>query len=139
MAKVKEVKDLKVMVVDDISSFRDIITKILTELGIILIVEASTGLEAWEKIALESKGVEKFDLVISDINMPKMSGMDLLKNIREFNRTAKLPFILVSTESEQHIILQALQLEISDYLLKPYDRELAIKKLKKVLTKIIYA
>jgi two-component system chemotaxis response regulator CheY len=137
MVKKRSIADLKIIVIDDISVFRDSLKKILAEIGIVNIFEASDGQEAWEKIALESKSIEKFDLVISDLNMPKLTGMELLKNIRDFSRTAKLPFILVSTENNQTVILQALQLEISDYLLKPYDKELATKKIIKVISKII--
>lgn len=128
---------LRVMVVDDVSAYRGELIGILKSIGINYIDEAENGLKAWDKIVLESKGNEKFDLVISDINMPILNGLELLKNIREFNRTSKLSVVLVSTENEKELIMQAISMGISDYLIKPYQEETVKNRIIACLNKII--
>jgi two-component system chemotaxis response regulator CheY len=136
MENPKALKDLKILIIDDVQSYRDELANLLKSVGIVNIVHTENGAEAWDKIVLESKGTEMFDLIISDINMPRMNGMELLKNVRGYKKTSKTPFVLVSTENEQSTILEAILLEILDYLIKPYDKDAATKKILKVLSKI---
>ncbi len=137
MSEGRSIQDLRIIIVDDLASYREILQEILRSMGITHITEGTNGVEAFEKIIMAAKGSEPFDLIISDINMPKMNGLELLKNVRGTKKLGKVPFILVSTENEKKIIMEALLLEISDYLIKPYDVAGATAKIKKVIVKIL--
>jgi len=137
MSEGRSIQDIRIVIVDDLASYREILHEILRSMGVTHITEATNGVEAFEKIIMAAKGNEPFDLIISDINMPKMNGLELLKNVRGTKKLGKVPFILVSTENEKKIIIEALVLEISDYLIKPYDVATASAKIKKIILKAL--
>lgn len=132
----KSLNNIRVLIVDDLESYRYGMREMLQEIGVKNIAEARDGEEAWNKTLLESKGPEPFDLIISDINMPKMNGLELLKQVRSLKKTNMINYILVSTENENKTIFTALDLGISDYIIKPWEKESAKNKIQKVLAKI---
>src|SRR5687768_17217508 len=91
----------KFLVVDDFATMRKIIKKTLVELGFTDIAEADDGATAWPLIEQAQNQGQPFGFIISDWNMPKMQGIDLLKNCRADNRFRSVPFMLVTAESEQ--------------------------------------
>ena len=95
---------MKVLVVDDFSTMRRIVKNILRQLGFENIVEADDGDTAMAK--LES---ERVDFVISDWNMPKMSGLELLKWVRSHDEFKDLPFLMVTAEAQKENILEAVK------------------------------
>jgi two-component system chemotaxis response regulator CheY len=127
---------INILVVDDSPQYRNEIVTILKELGIPNIIEAENGKQAINKIKFLQDIGDKFDLIFSDINMPEMDGLSLLLSIRNEPFTSKCPVILFSTESEKNIILSALGIGITDYLIKPFDKLLAKEKIKKTLLKL---
>lgn len=119
--------NMKILIVDDFSTMRKIIRNILTQLGFKNILEADDG-----TTALEILGKEKIDLVISDWNMPKMSGLELLKAVRSNEATKDLPFIMVTAEAQKENILEAIKYKVSQYIVKPFTPETLKEKLEKV-------
>ena len=111
--------DLKsrILVVDDMLTMRKLVGKVLKEIGFTDITEAADGALAWTAI---STAAAPFDLVVSDWNMPNCSGLDLLKRVRADAKFAKLPFILVTAEAEQHQIVDAIKAGVSSYVVKPF-------------------
>ncbi len=105
----------KVIVVDDMLTMRKIVTKILKELGFTNIAEAADGNEAWDKVKDGSYG-----LIISDWNMPKCSGLELLKKVRADANLAKTPFLLVTAEAEQQQVVEAIKSGVDQYIVKPF-------------------
>src|SRR6202000_1576549 len=89
--------DTKILVVDDMITMRKLVTKILREIGFQTFVEASDGAKAWETLCNTSPPVQ---LVISDWNMPNMTGLDFLKKVRGDDRFKTLPFVMVTAEAE---------------------------------------
>lgn len=122
----------KFLVVDDFATMRKIIKKTLTELGFTDIAEADDGATAWPLIEQAHTQGQPFGFVISDWNMPKMQGIELLKNCRADNRFRSVPFMLVTAESEQKQILEAAKAGVSDYVVKPFNSETLRQKLEKV-------
>ena len=99
--------EIRTLVVDDMDNIRGLMVSILRDMGFEKIVEAKDGFAGRESILAYAKQGTAFDLIISDINMPKLSGLELLGDIR--SRKSKIsdtPFILVSTENEMEIITQ---------------------------------
>ncbi len=117
----------KVLVVDDMSTMRKIISKILKELEFTDISEAVDGEDAWMK-ALEAN--PPFDLIISDWNMPNCSGLDFLKRVRAHDKLKKTPFLLVTAESEQQQVLEAVSSGVDQYIVKPFSKESLKQKLE---------
>ncbi len=119
---------IKVLVVDDFATMRRILKNILKQLGFKNIVEADDGTTAWE--LLETQSV---DLIISDWNMPKMTGLDLLKKVRASSDYAKMPFLMVTAEAQKENVIQAVQAGVSNYVVKPFTAEGIYDKLSKIL------
>lgn len=119
----------KILVVDDMSTMRKIVMKILKELGFSDFTEAADGIQAWESI---SKSEVPFGLIISDWNMPNCTGIDLLKRVKTDQRFKKTPFILVTAEAEQHQVAEALKAGVDQYVVKPFNKESLMNKLEMV-------
>ena len=119
--------NMKILVVDDFATMRRIVKNILVQLGFKNIVEADDGTTAVD--VLKS---EKIDLIISDWNMPKMTGLDLLKHVRGDANIADTPFIMVTAEAQQDNIILAVKAKVSQYIVKPFTAETLGEKLEKV-------
>jgi len=114
-------KKLKVLIVDDVASLRTKMKEILKDIGFRDIDEATSGNEAW--FIIESQENEPYDLIISDINMTEGNGIGLLKRLKENPTTSTIPTILASTINEKEIILKAISMGVSNYILKPFNFE----------------
>ncbi|MBU0481472.1 MAG: response regulator [Proteobacteria bacterium] len=119
--------NMKVLVVDDFATMRRIVKNILTQLGFKNIVEADDG-----TTALQVLKQEKIDMIISDWNMPKMTGLDLLKSVRADPDLANLPFIMVTAEAQQDNIILAVKAKVSQYIVKPFTAETLSEKIDKI-------
>ncbi len=114
----------RVLVADDSSTMRKIILRSLQAVGVTETVEAADGAEA---IALFQPG--KFDLVLTDWNMPAKTGLEVVQEIR--SQDPKVPIIMVTTEAEKGRVMQAIQAGVSDYLVKPFTADTLREKLEK--------
>ncbi len=119
----------KVLVVDDMMTMRKIVTKALKEIGFTDVEDANGGIAAFEKLSSASP---PFGLIISDWNMPEGTGIDLLKRVRGDGRFAKLPFILVTAESEKTQVAEAVKSGVSNYVIKPFTTPILRDKLEAV-------
>lgn len=114
----------KVLVVDDSGTMRKIIVRSLNALGVTDVVEAGDGSDG-----LDAFKAQQFDIVLTDWNMPRMTGLEFLKAIRGSGST--VPVILITTEAEKGRVLEAVQAGVSDYLVKPFETEGLRAKLQK--------
>ncbi|MBF0469038.1 MAG: response regulator [Desulfamplus sp.] len=119
---------IKVLIVDDFATMRRILKNILKQLGFKNLLEADDGTTALD--ALEKNDI---DLVISDWNMPKMTGLELLKSVRASKKYAKIPFLMVTAEAQKQNVIEAVQAGVSNYVVKPFTAEAISEKLKKIL------
>ena len=120
--------NMRFLVVDDFATMRRIIKNILLQLGFKNIIEADDGTTAWEIL---EKG-EPVDLIISDWNMPKMTGIELLKKVRADDRFKDLPFLMVTAEAQKENIVEAVKYRVSQYIVKPFTPETLKEKLEKI-------
>jgi len=123
-------KEMRILVVDDFSTMRRIIKNILRQLGFNNILEADDGSTAWETL-----NKDKIDFVISDWNMPKMPGIELLRKVRGSEEFANLPFLMVTAEAQQENIIEAVQAKVSNYIVKPFTAETLGQKIDKIFDK----
>lgn len=121
--------EMKILVVDDMENLRLDLIKTLRSLGFKNISEAKDGKVALEKVIAERSVNTPFDLILSDINMPELNGIGLLEQVRKNPKTQKTPFILISTENEQEIIIKALTLGVNNYIIKPITIETVTEKI----------
>jgi two-component system chemotaxis response regulator CheY len=99
------------------------------------IVEAADGDEALGKVMLGYKNAEPIEVIISDWNMPKMNGLDFLKQIRASEKFSQLPFLLLTSESEKDQVTEAILAGVNQYLVKPFQPKAFEEKLKAVWIK----
>lgn len=112
-----------ILIVDDMRTIRLKLRKICTDLGVKTIFEAADGSEAYD--ILNNFNI---DLVLSDWNMPNLTGIELVRKMRETPKLATLPVIFITSESDKSAILQSLQHGISDYVVKPFADETVREK-----------
>ena len=122
----------KILVVDDMATVRRIIAKMCTDIGFKEVIEAADGESAWTAI---NTSVPPIGLVLSDWNMPKLSGPDLVKRIRSDVRYRNTPVILITTEAESKKIVEAAASGIDDYIVKPFPLDTLVTKIKKTYEK----
>lgn len=121
-------KDMKFLVVDDFSTMRRIIKNLLHDLGYPNVTEADDG-----KTALPMLQAGGFDFLISDWNMPGMSGLDLIKAVRSDAKLAKMPVLMLTAEAKREQIIEAAQAGVNGYVIKPFTAETLKEKLDKIL------
>jgi two-component system chemotaxis response regulator CheY len=117
---------MKALVVDDSRPIRRIETEILRDLGFET-TDACNGKEAYE---LLQSSTTPTDLVLVDWNMPEMNGLDLIKAVRAEERFAAMSILMITTETEPEQMLRALTAGADEYLMKPFQRESLIEKLR---------
>jgi len=127
--------ETKFLVVDDFATMRKIIKKVLAELGYHHVEEADDGKPALELLNSHHAAGKPFNFVISDWNMPGMTGIDLLKACKEAPHLKSIPFMLVTAESEQKNIIEAAKAGVSDYVVKPFNAQTLKAKLERVYNK----
>jgi two-component system, chemotaxis family, chemotaxis protein CheY len=126
----------RILVVDDMKTMRLVMKKSLTQLGFTSIAEADDGETAWPMIQQAAGSGQPFQLILSDWNMPKMKGLDLLKLVRGHETLKVTPFILVTAESEGDQVKLALTSGVSHYIVKPFTADTLAERLKAVYAKI---
>ncbi|GFM38171.1 chemotaxis response regulator CheY [Desulfovibrio psychrotolerans] len=119
--------NMRVLVVDDFSTMRRIVKNILRQIGFTNIVEADDGTTAWETL-----NKDKIDFIISDWNMPNMTGIELLRKVRGSEEFGDLPFLMVTAEAQQENIIEAVQAKVSNYIVKPFTAETMKQKIDKI-------
>ncbi|HLE12217.1 MAG: hypothetical protein A2504_13790 [Bdellovibrionales bacterium RIFOXYD12_FULL_39_22] len=126
--------NLRILVVDDVPIMRLFVVNTLKELGVKKILEAEDGNAALTLVEEGLMNNKKIDLIVSDINMPNMDGIDLLQAIRKNNvkEIKSMPFLIVSASNETSKILKASELGVTNYILKPYSPANLKKKIREV-------
>lgn len=118
---------MKILVVDDFSTMRRIIKNILKQIGFLNVDEAENG-----EIALAKIGDGNYDFVISDWNMPEMTGIELLKRVRANDATKDLPFLMVTAEAKKENVVEAVKAGVNNYIVKPFTAEILQDKISKI-------
>jgi len=120
---------LKFLVVDDSLTMRRIVVNSLKNLGYNDFVEAADGQEALAKLGADNT----INFVITDWNMPVMSGLELTKGIRNNAESANIPILMVTTRGVKEDIIEALQARVSNYVIKPFTPQVLKEKIEQIL------
>jgi len=121
---------MKVLVVDDFATMRRILRGVLKEIGFTKIVEADDGSTA---LAVLKK--DKVDLIVSDWNMPEVTGLELLKAVRGDESMKNVPFLMVTAEGQKDSVVQAVQAGVDNYVVKPFTADTIKEKLEQIFHK----
>lgn len=124
-------KDIKILVVDDFSTMRRIIKNLLKELGLTNVVEADDGATALP--ILKAGGIE---FLITDWNMPTMTGIDLLKHVRSDPNLRDIPVLMVTAEAKREQIITAAQAGVNGYVVKPFTAAVLKEKIDKIFERL---
>ena len=124
-------KGIRILIVDDFSTMRRIVKNLLNDLGFTNFAEADDG-----TTALTELQKAKFDLVVTDWNMPGMPGIDLLKAIRADATLAKIPVLMVTAEAKREQIIEAAQNGVNGYIIKPFTAQTLEEKLGKIFERL---
>ena len=124
---------MRILLIDDSSTMRKIQRRVLSEMNPEFdVVEAGNGKEALERL---KEFNYQFGLVLCDINMPEMNGMETLKAIRTDPQSAKLPVIMCTSVAEKGQVMEAIKAGATNYLVKPFQPEDLKNKINTVLSK----
>ncbi|MEJ2632058.1 MAG: chemotaxis response regulator CheY [Acidihalobacter sp.] len=122
---------MQILVVDDFSTMRRIIKNLLRELGFNNAAEADDGTSA-----LPMLQTGKYDFLITDWNMPKMPGIELLRAVRADPKLASLPVLMVTAEARRDQIVEAAQAGVNGYVVKPFSAETLKEKIEKIFERL---
>lgn len=116
--------DAPILIVDDFSTMRRIVRNALKQLGFTNVDDAENGQEAWQMVR-----AGQYELIISDWNMPGVTGLQLLTAVRSDARLRSTPFLMVTAEAKRENIVEAMQAGVSDYIVKPFNQQTLQAKL----------
>ena len=125
-------KNMKILIVDDFSTMRRIIKNMLRDLGFTNTYEADDGTTALPMLKNGS-----FDFLVTDWNMPGMSGIDLLSCVRADDRIKHLPVLMVTAEAKREQIIKAAQAGVNGYVIKPFTAQVLKEKIERILNALI--
>jgi two-component system, chemotaxis family, chemotaxis protein CheY len=122
------VRDLRFLIVDDMKYMRATIKSMLRSLGFEKIEQANDGMEA-----LRILRTHRIDIIISDWQMDRMDGLELLHEIRSDRNLASKPFMMVTGESELRFVEKAIESGVTEFIIKPFDPTTLSKKIKRII------
>jgi len=122
-------KDIKILVVDDAPMIRRIMKNLLREIGFTNIEEAEDG-----KVALQKLKSGKFDFVITDWNMPNLTGIELVQEMRKDPKLKNIPVMMVTAEAKKENIILALKSGVNNYIVKPFTPENVKSKIEAIFS-----
>ncbi|QEY60414.1 chemotaxis protein CheY [Pseudomonas sp. C27(2019)] len=124
-------KNMKILIVDDFSTMRRIIKNLLRDLGFTNTAEADDGATA---LPMLQSG--NFDFLVTDWNMPIMSGLDLLREVRADDKLKHLPVLMVTAEAKRDQIITAAQAGVNGYVVKPFTAQALKDKIEKIFERV---
>jgi two-component system chemotaxis response regulator CheY len=125
--------DIKILVVDDMAAMRKILKTLLGQLGYKNVDEAEDGKQALEIL---KQNPNKYGLVITDWNMPNMTGIELVQAIRSDEQLKHLPILMVTAEAKKENVLMAIKAGVNNYIVKPFTAETLKEKLEKIFSSL---
>ncbi|SNR88554.1 chemotaxis response regulator CheY [Desulfurobacterium atlanticum] len=121
--------NIKILIVDDMATMRRIEKSLLMQLGFKNIDEAEDG-----KVALQKLRQGDYDFVLTDWNMPNMTGLELVQEIRKDPKLKHLPVLMVTAEAKKENVLAAIKAGVNNYVVKPFTAETLKEKIEKIFS-----
>ncbi|PKF49095.1 response regulator [Enterovibrio nigricans] len=118
---------MKILVVDDMTSMRHVMLNLLRSIGYPELEEATNGWQAFQMLKKNH-----YDLLITDLNMPKMDGKELLKEVRSDKKIGHLPILVVSCEQDKGKIQELIKHRVNGFVVKPFNGATLQKQLQRI-------
>jgi two-component system chemotaxis response regulator CheY len=125
--------NIKILIVDDMAAMRKILKTLLAQLGYKNVDEAEDGKQALEIL---KQNPDKYGLVITDWNMPNMTGIELVQEIRKDEKLKHLPILMVTAEAKKENVLMAIKAGVNNYIVKPFTAETLKEKIEKIFSSL---
>jgi two-component system chemotaxis response regulator CheY len=122
---------IKILIVDDMAAMRKILKTLLSQLGYKNVDEAEDGKQALEKLR---KNPDYYDLLITDWNMPNMTGIELVQEVRKDPQLKHIPILMVTAEAKKENVLMAIKAGVNNYIVKPFTAETLKDKIEKIFS-----
>jgi len=126
---------MKILLVDNVPGMRGATKTMLSQVGFKNVKEVGDGEAAWKAIEEGIASNEKFEFIISEWTLPKMTGLELLRQVRENPAMAKVPFLLVTGDAEQTTIVTAIKAGASNFVVKPFSSQTIQEKIASIFAK----
>ena len=120
--------NFNILIVDDFPTMRKIVKQVLRQLGYATVQEAEDGVQALEILKRDTA----IQFVVSDWNMPNMTGIELLKTVRADPKLKHLPFLMITAEADKENIVEAVKSGVSNYIVKPFNAATMKEKMEKI-------
>ncbi len=120
--------DIKILIVDDFPTMRRIVRSVLKQLGYSKVIEAEDGAAGYATLK-KTSGIQ---FIISDWNMPNMTGIEFLKAVRADPKFRHLPFLMVTAEADKENIIEAVKSGVNNYVVKPFNSTTMAEKIDKI-------
>ncbi len=124
-------RDMRILVVEDFATMRRVIRNLLNDLGYANISEAEDGLSA-----LPMLHNQRFDLVITDLLMPEMSGMELLRAMRADRGLCHIPVLMITADAQREKIIEAARAGVNAYIVKPFTAAMLESKIQQIFRRL---
>ena len=121
--------DSLILVVDDSKNMRELIITVLSEIGFKNYVQAANGDEALRQLDTQSENQDPVKLVLSDYDMPGMSGLEFLKAMRSNPKFSNLPFIVISAHGQFNAIVDIVSAGADSFIVKPFEKRALVEKI----------
>lgn len=128
--------DTRFLIVDDTKTIRSLLREILKNLGYSAIEEAEDGSQALDMMKREADTSNPFSFIICDWNMPGLTGIELLEMRNADERFKKVPFLMVTIESEREYVLKAVAMGVSDFVVKPFSEATVKAKMESIWNRL---
>lgn len=125
---------MKILIVDDMQTMRKVLKNMLLKMGCQNIHEAADGIPALQMIKEAENNGAPIQFIMSDWNMPGMTGLDLLKNLRSEDKFKKLPFLMITAEGEQANVIEAAKAGVNSFVVKPFSINILQEKIAKIFS-----
>lgn len=129
-------QNLRVLVVDDSPDIAELLAEHLDRMGFGDIDTVDNGLEAYNLCVKQCADGKKYDIVVSDFKMPKMTGLELLRKIRNNALLEETPFVIITGFAEEPLVKESMSLQLNDFITKPFQPETIEKKFTKIAGRI---
>ncbi|MCP4913063.1 MAG: response regulator [Oligoflexia bacterium] len=122
---------MKILLADAVPGNRQILRKMLSDIGFKNVIEAGDGEQAFAKIE-ESFNDKPVEFIISEYNLDKLNGLDLLKKVKATESTKKIPFLMITGEADQQVIVLAVKSGVSNVIVRPFSANTITEKISKI-------
>lgn len=128
--------ETRVLIVDDLKTIRNILSEILKKIGLSNLDQCGDGKQALIRLKKAAAENTPYGLIICDWNMPELTGIELLNAKNNDPELRDIPFLMVTIESEKDYVLKAIAMGVDDFVVKPFNEPIIVKKLTNVWERV---